>query len=169
MPNLPNVPLRPTPWQQRTMWTALTCVSLFVIGWVAIYVMARVGAVLTYLQPLLVPVAVAAIMAYLLDPVVEWLTKRGLARTRAVLLVFLFALLALSGILFWVLPQLYHQSIQLATDTPKFVETAGVKGMALAQRYQTQYADNRYVQQAIQQVQTWAQQQLPGLPDRVLS
>jgi predicted PurR-regulated permease PerM len=169
MPNLPNVTLRPTPWQQRTMWAALTCVSLFVIGWVAIYVLERVGTVLAYLQPLLVPVAVAAIMAYLLDPVVEWLAKRGLPRTRAVLVVFALALLGLGGILFWVLPQLYHQSIQLATDMPKWVETASVKGTALAQRYQTKYADNKYVQQAIQQIQAWVQNQLPGLPDRVLS
>jgi predicted PurR-regulated permease PerM len=169
MPNLPNVLIRPTPWQQRTMWAALTAFSLFVIGWLAVYLLARVGTVLTYLQPLLVPVAVAAIMAYLLDPVVEFLTKRGVPRTRAVLFVFGLALLGLVAILFWVLPQLYRQSIQLTTDFPTFVEKAAAQGTALAKKYQTRYADNPYVTKAIQQVQSWAQNQLPGLPDRVLS
>jgi len=61
----------PTPWQQRTMWAALTALSLFAIGWLVVDVLVLVGRTLSYLQPLLVPVAVAAIMAYLLDPVVE--------------------------------------------------------------------------------------------------
>jgi predicted PurR-regulated permease PerM len=168
MPKLPNGLTPPTPWQQRTMWAALTGLALFGIAWLAVYVLVIVGKTLTYLQPLLVPVAVAAILAYLLDPVVESLTRRGIARTRAVLFVFGFALLALAGILVWVLPQLYHQSVQLTTDIPKFVETARVKGMALAVKYKAIYADNRYVQRGIQQVQSWAQNLLPGLPDRAL-
>jgi predicted PurR-regulated permease PerM len=161
MTKLPTGFTPPTPWQQRTMWAALTALALFISGWIALSVLERVGAVLSYLQPLLVPVAVAAIMAYLLDPVVELLTKRGIQRTKAVLFVFAFALV-------WVLPQLYHQSIQLAAEIPKLVATAQDKGMALAAKYRTKYAANRYVQQAIGQVQNWAQNQLPGLPDRVL-
>jgi len=167
MPTTPIGPLRPTPWQARTMWAALTFSSVCIIGWLAINILGRIYGLLDYLQPLLVPVAVAAIMAYLLDPVVEWLTKRGLPRTRAVLLVFLFAVLALIGIGFWVLPQLYRQSIALATDIPKFVDNASVKGTALAQKYQTRYADHPIITKAIQEVQNWAQNQLPGLPDRI--
>jgi predicted PurR-regulated permease PerM len=169
MSRISNGLTRPTPWQQKTMWAALTALSLFVIGWLAVYLLVRVGMVLAYLQPLLVPVAVAAIMAYLLEPVVEFLTARGVARTKAVLYVFAVTLLGLAGILVWVLPQMYHQSVQLATSLPKFVETTRVKGMAAAETYKARYAENAYVQQVIQQVQAWAQQQLPGLPERVLS
>jgi predicted PurR-regulated permease PerM len=151
------------------MWAALTAVALFVIGWLAVYLLMRVGAVLSYLQPLLVPVAVAAIMAYLLDPVVEFLTSRGIARTRAVLFVFAVTLLGLAGILVWVLPQMYQQSVELSTSLPKFAETASAKGMALAQTYKSRYAENAYVQQGIQEAQNWAQNQLPGLPARVFS
>jgi predicted PurR-regulated permease PerM len=168
MARLPTGVTPPTPWQQRTMWAALTALALFAIGWLAVDVLTLVEHTLAYLQPLLVPVAVAAIMAYLLDPVVEFLVKRGIARTRAVLFVFGFTVLGLVGILVWVLPQLYHQSVQFATDLPKFVENTRVRGMTMAQKYQTKYADNPYVQQAVQQVQSWAQNQLPGLPDRVL-
>jgi predicted PurR-regulated permease PerM len=157
----------PTPWQQRTFWTALTAVALCAIGTLVVGALVVVGDVLHYLQPLLVPVAAAAIMAYLLDPVVEWLTKHGIARTRAVLLVFFIALLALAGVGFWVLPQLYRQSIQLATDIPKFVDNASTKGTALAEKYQTRYADHPIVKKAIVEIETWAQNQLPGLPDRI--
>jgi predicted PurR-regulated permease PerM len=160
----------PTPWQQRTIWAAITALSLFAIGWLTVYVLMIVGRVLAYLQPLLVPVAVAAIMAYLLDPVVEWLAKRGIPRTRAVLFVFAIALLGLAGILVWVLPQLYDQSVHLSTSLPKFMETARGKMMALAETYKkSKYAENPYLQQAIQETQDWAQNQLPGLPARALS
>jgi len=157
----------PTPFQQRTFWAALTALAIAAIGALVVGALWLLGFVLSYLQPLLVPVAVAAILAYLLDPVVEWLVRRGIARTRAVLLVFLFALLALAGIGIWVLPQLYRQSVQLATDIPKFVETASAKGTDIMQKYQTQYSDHPLVKEAIQQVENWANSQLPGLPDRI--
>ena len=68
----------PTPWQLRTMWAALTALALCSIGVMVVVLLLLAGKVLAYLQPLLVPVAVAAIMAYLLDPVVEWLAKHGI-------------------------------------------------------------------------------------------
>ena len=111
--------------------------------------------------------AVAAILAYLLDPVVEFMVARGIARTKAVLYVFALALLFLGGIGVWVVPQLYRQSVDLGTQIPKLVETARIHGMDLAHKYQSRYADNQYIQQVIQEAQTWAQQQLPGLPQRI--
>jgi len=151
------------------MWAALTAFSLFATGGLVVYALMLVGKVLAYLQPLLVPVAAAAIMAYLLDPVVEWLARRGIARTRAVLFVFAIALLGLAGIMVWVLPQLYHQSVELTGSLPTLVEKARVKWMAFAQTYKARYAESPIFQQAIQQTQDWAQKQLPGLPDRILS
>jgi predicted PurR-regulated permease PerM len=169
MPNVPSGVTRPTPWQRRTMWAALTMVAMFVMAWIAVYVLVRVGAVLAFLQPLLVPVAAAAIMAYLLDPVVEWLARRGIPRTRAVLIVFASALAGLAGILVWVLPQLYHQSVELSTQLPTLVEQTGQKAQAMAEHYKSKYAANQIFTQAIEQSQDWVKKQLPGLPDRVLS
>ena len=159
----------PTPWQQRTMWTALTALAISMIAAVGAEAAILLGTALRTLQPLLVPVAVAAILAYLLNPVVEWLADRGIPRTRAVLIVFAIALMGLTGILIWVLPQIYHQSVEFATTIPKDIEKVQTQGMDLLKKYQSQYADNPYVQQAIQQAQTWAKNQLPGIPDRALS
>jgi len=48
-----------------------------------------------------------------------------------------------------------------------------MQGMAMAQKYQSRFADNPYVQQAIQHTvqaaHDWAQNQLPGLPARALN
>ena len=46
------------------------------------------GELIGFLQPILIPVAIAAILAYLLDPVVTYLSRRGFGRTRAVLSIF---------------------------------------------------------------------------------
>jgi predicted PurR-regulated permease PerM len=85
-----------------------------------------------------------------------------------VLVVFAVALIALAGIGFWVGPQLYHQSVQFSVSLPKMAETSRVKLMALAETYKQRYAENATFNEAIVQAQSWAQNQLPGLPDRIL-
>src|SRR5207248_9729777 len=76
--------LPPTPWQQKVMWSALTGLALYAIAKLAIYVISAVGGALNQLQPLLIPVAVAAIPAYLLDPIVEKFCAAVIKRTPAV-------------------------------------------------------------------------------------
>lgn len=78
----------PSRFQRRTLWGAITAFSIVVIGAIAVGVVLLTGTVLSYLQPVLVPLAVAAIIAYLLDPVVEWLGKRGWTHTRAMMTVY---------------------------------------------------------------------------------
>ena len=70
------------------MWASLT--AIFVVLLVTVVgTVVWVGAnLIAFLQPILIPVAIAAIIAYLLDPVVTYLTRRGFGRTRAVLLLF---------------------------------------------------------------------------------
>ena len=47
------------------------------------------GTVLSYLQPILVPLAVAAIIAYLLEPIIAWLMRRGWTHRRSMLVVYI--------------------------------------------------------------------------------
>src|SRR5437588_6991853 len=122
MANLLDGVVAPTPWQQRMMWAALTGLSLFTIGWLAMKVIVVTASVLGYLQPLLIPVAVAAILAYLLDPIVEKIVSYGATRTRAVIYVFALVFIPLGGILLWVVPQIYHQSISFGADIHNLVE-----------------------------------------------
>jgi predicted PurR-regulated permease PerM len=159
----------PTPWQRRTMWTALTAVALFVIAWIVVYTLGAIGRVLSFLQPLLTPVAVAGILAYLLDPIVEWLVRRGTPRTRAVLVVFGVAVLVLGGIFFCVVPPLYGQSVQLSKYLPEQIAQWSTQATSLTAKYKAHHGENQILVEAIQQLQTWAQNQLPQLPDRALT
>ena len=59
------------------------------IGAVAVFIIWVVSQVLGFLQPVLVPVAVAAIIAFLIEPLIDKLTRRGMNRTRAMLIVFI--------------------------------------------------------------------------------
>jgi predicted PurR-regulated permease PerM len=66
----------PTRFQLRTLWNAATGVSILVLGALIVGLVWLIGQVFGFLQPVLVPLAVAAIVAYLLDPVVRVFQKR---------------------------------------------------------------------------------------------
>ena len=78
-------PKYPTRFQSKTIWRALTGIAILVIGILIVGLIWLAGKTLGYLQPVLVPLAVAGIVAYLLDPIVTWLQHRGLSRIKAVI------------------------------------------------------------------------------------
>ncbi|MES2709249.1 MAG: AI-2E family transporter [Verrucomicrobiota bacterium] len=83
----PDTPRKeyPSAFQRKTLWAAITGASLLGIGAMSVYSISVVTRVLQFLQPVLVPVAFAGILAYLLQPLVDKLAKRGLPRFRAML------------------------------------------------------------------------------------
>ena len=79
----------PSMFQRRTLWGAITALSIVVIGAIAVGFVMLTGTVLSYLQPILVPLAVAAIIAYLLEPIIAWLMRRGWTHRRSMLVVYI--------------------------------------------------------------------------------
>jgi predicted PurR-regulated permease PerM len=79
----------PSLFQRRTLWGAITALSIVVIGAIAVGFVMLTGTVLSYLQPILVPLAVAAIIAYLLEPIIAWLMRRGWTHRRSMLVVYI--------------------------------------------------------------------------------
>lgn len=156
----------PTPWQQRMMWAGLTALAFYALVRLSIVLILAISGALGYLQPLLIPVAVAAILAYLLDPLVEKIASFKISRTKAVLYVFALVFLPLAGILLWVVPQIYHQSVEFGKSIPGIVETGRKEVLAFTQKHQAQM-ENPYVQQAIDEAGAWAQHQLPTIPGTV--
>ncbi len=75
---------------------------------------------LDLLSPVLWPLAVAAVVACLLSPLVGWLEARKLSRTRAVLLVFVFAFVLFAGVLASVIPQVVVETRELAAKVPEY-------------------------------------------------
>ncbi len=157
----------PTLWQKKILWAAITALAIFFLGALGVYVIYGVAKVLGFLQPMLIPVVVAGILAYLLDPVVEWLCHRGVKRTNAVLYVFGLVLLPLIGIGFWITPQIYHQSVALGKDVPNYVESTRHWILTTIQKYQEIYANNPYIRDVIQKTGDWVQEQLPTLPGKI--
>ena len=114
----------PTPWQRKTMWAALTAcfvVLLVVIVGVVIWAAANV---ISFLQPILIPVAIAVILTYLLDPLVTKMSRGTLSRTKAVALVFAIAFFALGGLAAWLIPTISIQSANFARQVPAYTERA---------------------------------------------
>ncbi|MEO8207376.1 MAG: AI-2E family transporter, partial [Chthoniobacterales bacterium] len=92
----------PTPFQKKMCWAAITALAMLAL--VGVIVLIGWGAVrgISILKPLIVPIAIAGIFAYLLEPVVRWLNKRRIPRLGGVLLVFLVLLTTIVLILLWV-------------------------------------------------------------------
>lgn len=94
----------PTPFQQKTLWNAATGVSILVLGALLVGLIWLTGYVFGFLQPVLIPLIVAGIVAYVLDPVVVFLERRGMTRLWAVISVFLGILLAATLLVAAILP-----------------------------------------------------------------
>ena len=102
-------PKYPTRFQSKTIWRALTGIAILVIGILIVGVIWLAGKTLGYLQPVLVPLAVAGIVAYLLDPIVTWLQHRGLSRLKAVITVFASFVILLTALGFLIAPPIAKQ------------------------------------------------------------
>ena len=113
----------PTVFQRRMLWTAITALAVTVMGALLVGVIYLGTRIISFLQPLLIPFAVAAVMAYLLNPVVSLLMRWKLSRHRAVLVVFTIALIALVGVGLS-LRSVAVQSVEFAKEVPGYVKTA---------------------------------------------
>ncbi|MFN2477401.1 MAG: AI-2E family transporter [Chthoniobacterales bacterium] len=125
----------PTPWQRKTMWASLTAVFLVVLVAVVAGVMWIAGNLIGFLQPILIPVAIAAILAYLLDPVITHLSERGYSRVKAIGALFTIAFLAFAAVLTWVVPSISMQSANVAKELPAYTNRARDKVVDLIYRY----------------------------------
>jgi predicted PurR-regulated permease PerM len=151
----------PTLWQQKAIYAALTALSLLAICWVVLkFLLVAVG-VISFLQPLLIPFAVAGVLAYLLEPVVQKLDKWKLSRTSAVLVVFGTFVISTTLIFFWIVPELYQQSIEFGQKIPDYIQSTRKFAVATIQKYQ-QHSDDQYFQNITAWLQDWLQKQLPG-------
>lgn len=126
----------PTPWQRKMMWASLTAIFVLVL-FLIVGTVVWVGAnVVAFLQPILIPVAIAAILAYFLDPLVTYLARRGFGRTKAVLTIFVIAFLSIGGLLAWIVPMISVQSASLARQLPGFTIHVRDQVVDLLYRYE---------------------------------
>jgi len=114
----------PTAWQRKTMWATLTACFVVLLVIIVGAVIWAAANVISFLQPILIPVAIAVIFTYLLDPVVTKMSRGTLTRTKAVALVFAIGFFALGGLAAWLIPTISIQSANFARQVPAYTERA---------------------------------------------
>ena len=117
----------PTQYQQRTLWNAATGLSIVFLGALFVGFVWLSGQIFGYLQPVLVPLAISGIVAYLLEPLVNWMQKKGLSRLRSVIAVFCGFVVAFCLAALLVVPPITKQAGQLISDREELGERLTTK------------------------------------------
>jgi predicted PurR-regulated permease PerM len=110
----------PTENQSRVIWFALTALAVAAIIGVGVGLIWGIGICLNLLSPVLWPLAVAAVFAYLFDPPVNWLERRKIPRTWGIVIVFVVSVSLLGGVFASVIPQLVTETSRLVSKIPDF-------------------------------------------------
>lgn len=129
----------PTVFQRNTLWTAVTALAITVTGALAVGLIYLLMLVMGFLQPILVPFAVAGVLAYLLEPGVQWLGRRGLGRQRSVLLVFAVFFLGMGGLGWWMAVKLGDPAANLAHRVPVYYSKAQKALLDLSAKIENDY------------------------------
>ena len=123
----------PTPFQQKTLWNAATGVSILVLGALIVGLIWLLGMIFGFLQPVLIPLIFAGIVAYVLDPVVRFFEKRGMSRFRAVVALFVAILIGITLLVAAILPGVQRGQLELRkflTANPAAAQTPDPKTLA---------------------------------------
>jgi predicted PurR-regulated permease PerM len=110
----------PTSGLARLIWLALGALAVAILVTVCAGIVWGLGNVLHLLSPVLWPLAVAGVIAYLLDPVVDFIERRGAARSRAILCVFALAAMIVVALVSSVVPQVVRETRQLLEKIPTY-------------------------------------------------
>ncbi len=125
----------PTSWQSKMMWAALTAVCVVLLIVIVGAVIWTGANIISFLQPILIPVAIAGILTYLLDPLVTKMSRATLSRTKAVALLFALTFFALGGLVAWLVPTISIQSANFAKEVPAYTEKARDRIVDLIYRF----------------------------------
>jgi predicted PurR-regulated permease PerM len=125
----------PSQGQELWIWRAATGLAVAVVGggvvgglWVV------VRAAMEFYEVLL-PLGVAAVVAYMVEPVIGWLCERGMGRVWAVGLVGLGMVGVVGGGVAWVGPRVVEQGVKLVQDVPEGWAWVKERGMEFTERY----------------------------------
>jgi len=115
-----NIP-PPTEKQAHVIWLAVTGFVFATIVALIVALVWGLGQVLHVVSPVVWPIAVAGVLAYLLDPVVDFFERRRVPRTRAIVLVFAIAMFLVLAVFSSVVPRLVVETQQLVRNVPTFI------------------------------------------------
>jgi predicted PurR-regulated permease PerM len=118
----------PSEKQAQVIWISVTTLAVAVLLGAVGASFWAIGLLLNKLASLILPLAIAAIVACLLDPVVDLLEQRmKIPRIRAILMVFFIGVALVVLLLGTVVPELVVQANKLVTDLPGDAEKFRVR------------------------------------------
>lgn len=129
----------PTYWQRKTIWSAVTALAIVTIGGVSVGAIWLTVQVVSFLQPVLIPFAVAVVLAYLLEPVVSKLADWHIPRRASVLSVFALVFTLLLWGTLWLIPVISHQTVNLYNKADHYTKTARSYAVDFAKAIQQKY------------------------------
>jgi predicted PurR-regulated permease PerM len=112
----------PSDRQARLIWSALTGLAVAMLVALVVALVWGLGQVLGVLSPVLWPLAIAGVVAYLLDPVVDFLERRRIPRPRAILGVFVLAVVIVAAVAGSILPRIINETRELAQRVPAYAQ-----------------------------------------------
>jgi predicted PurR-regulated permease PerM len=110
----------PTESQRRIIWFAVTGLAVAAVVALVVAGVWGLSRLLDVLSPVLWPLAIAAVAACLLSPLVDFFERRKISRLRAILLVFVIAFALVAGVLASVVPQVVIETQELAKKVPEY-------------------------------------------------
>jgi predicted PurR-regulated permease PerM len=137
----------PTPLQKRILWMAVTALSTLALVSVIVLSVFVVVRSMGFLQPVLLPLAIAGVLAYLLEPFVAFFCRHKCSRTVGTLIVFLIFFLAVAGVLLSVVPTAYKQGAVLVNNFPAYSKR--VQNLALSTLESLERLQNPLVPEAL--------------------
>jgi predicted PurR-regulated permease PerM len=117
----------PTEKQSRIIWFALTGLAIAVVIGLIVATVWGLAHILNLLSPVVWPLAIAAVVACLLSPVVDFFERQGVSRKRAIIMVFVIAFAIVTGVLASIIPQVVVETESLAAQVPEYSQKLQVR------------------------------------------
>ena len=124
-------------WQRLYIGRMLTFLVFVVTGAVGFWLLREIVQAVAFLQPVLIPLAIAAVIAFLVEPVVRLLCARTrMSRTKIVLILMGILVLLAVGAGVWIVPRAYESAQRTIRDTPAFLQKAQQRFFVIADNVQ---------------------------------
>lgn len=113
---------QPTNGQARVFWLGVTALAAALFLAFIVGLLWALGWVAQQLSSVLLPLAVAGILAYLLDPLVDAFERLGVPRMRSILLVFFLGLMTILIAMSTIVPRLIVETQDLVSQVPHLTD-----------------------------------------------
>lgn len=111
----------PSERQSKILWSSVTSLAVGILIVLVGLLVWSLGWIVNRLASVLIPLAIAGVLAYILDPVVDFLDRKIKSRTQSIFLVFALAVFLVLGLAATVLPRLATEVQSFTAQVPAYV------------------------------------------------